>query len=50
MDSGVSVMTHYILDGAGIESRYNPDFPYLSRPALDPTQPPTHWVLGFSRG
>jgi hypothetical protein len=26
------------------------DFPYLSRPAPRPTQPPVQWVKGLSRG
>ena len=32
------------LDGPGIESRWGRDFPHLSRPALEPTQPPVQWV------
>jgi hypothetical protein len=26
------------------------DFPHLSRPTLEPTQPPVQWVPGLSRG
>ena len=36
----VGVATGYGLDGPGIDSRWERDFPYLSRPALGPTQPP----------
>ena len=46
-DSSVGLATRYGLDGSGIESRWVRDFPYLSRPALGPTQPPTQWVLGL---
>ena len=49
-DSAVSIATRYGLDGPGIESRWGPGFPYLSRPALGPTQPPIQWVPGLSRG
>ena len=38
--SVVGIATDYGLDGPGIESRCGGDFPYLSRPALRPTQPP----------
>jgi hypothetical protein len=38
------IATGYGLDGQGIESRWGRNFPYLSRPALGPTQPPVQWV------
>ena len=49
-DSAVSIATRYGLDGAGIDSRWGGgrDFPHLSRPALEPTQPPLQWVRGLS--
>ena len=49
--SSVGIATRYGLDGPGIESRCGGrDFPYLSRSALVPTQPPVQWVPGLSRG
>ena len=49
-DSSVGIATRYGLDGPGIESRRRRDFPHPSRPALGPTQLPTQWTPGLSRG
>jgi hypothetical protein len=49
-DGSVGIATRYVLGGLGIEHRWGRDFPHLSRPALGPTQPPTQWATGLSRG
>ena len=48
--SSDGIATAYGLNSPGIKSRWGLDFPYLSRPALDPTQPPAQWVPCLSRG
>jgi hypothetical protein len=50
LDSSVGIVTGYGLDSPGIESRWEQDFPHLSRPALGSTQPPVQWIPGLSRG
>jgi hypothetical protein len=49
-DSSVGIATRYGLDGPGIESWQERDFPHLSRPALGPTQPPLQWGAGSFLG
>ena len=48
--SSVGIVTGYGVGGTGIESRWQRDFPHLSKPDLEPTQPPVQWVPGLSRG
>jgi hypothetical protein len=49
-DGSVGIVTHYGLDGPGIESRCGLDLLHPATPALRPTQPPTQWVPGHSQG
>jgi len=49
-DISVGIGTRYGMDGPGIEFRWEQDFPHPSRPALESTQPPIHWVRDLSRG
>jgi hypothetical protein len=45
----VSIATRYGLDGPGIESWWERDFPHRTKPALGPTQTPIQWVPGLYR-
>lgn len=47
--SSVGIVTCYRLDGLGLNPGGGRDFPYLSRPALGPNQPPIQWVPSLSR-
>jgi hypothetical protein len=49
-DSSVGIATRYGLDGPRIESRWERYFPYPSRTALGPTQPPVQYVPGLFPG
>ena len=46
----VGIATRHGLDGPGIKSRWQRDFPHPSRLALGPTQPSIRWIPGLSRG
>jgi hypothetical protein len=43
-DSSVDIADRYGLEGSGIESRQERDFPQPSMPALGPTESPVKWV------
>jgi hypothetical protein len=48
--SSVGIATGYELDGRGSNIGGGRDFPHLSRPDLEPNQPPVQWVPGISLG
>ena len=45
--AAVGAETSNGLDGPGIESRWRPDFPHMSKPAVGPTQPPIYGYRVF---
>jgi hypothetical protein len=49
-DSSVGIVMRHGLGVSGIESRWEPDFPHPSRPALGPTHYFIQWVPGLFRG
>jgi len=49
-NSSVDIATRHGLDSPAIESRWRRDFPYPSRAAVGPAQPPIQWLPGLSRG
>jgi hypothetical protein len=46
----VDIAIGYGLDGPGIDSWWERDFPHLSRPTLGPTRPSVKWVPSLSGG
>ena len=49
-DSSVGIATCYGMDGPGIESRWQLDFPHPSRSALGSSQPPYNGYRVFPGG
>jgi hypothetical protein len=49
LDIAVGIASRYRLDGPGIQSWWERDFPYPSGPALGPNQPPIQCIPGRSR-
>ena len=49
-DSAVGITTGCVLDGPGIEFRWQRDFPPPSRPARKSSNPPVQWLPQLSRG
>jgi len=47
--SSFGIATRYGLDGPGMESWLERDFPRLARPVLGPSQSPIQWVTGSFR-
>ena len=46
--SSVGIANRYGIDGPGIESRWGPNIPHPSIPALGPTHPPIQWAPSLS--
>jgi len=49
-NSAASVATRYELDGPGFKYRWGRDFPYLTSPAMGPTQHHIKWVPVLPQG
>ena len=47
-DSSDGTATRYRLEDLGIESRWAREFPYPSRPSIEPPQSPIRWEPGLS--
>jgi len=49
-DNVCSITTLYGVDGPGIESWWQRNFPHPSRPTLGPAQPPVQWIQDLFAG